>query len=204
MTVRAHGSETAPHGAHERLLTVSDLMALSAAGAFGELEHVELVDGRLVMTPVDGTPHSLGMNSVMEAIIGPVLTDPALKAHWACVANPTLEISNTRALAPDYAVVRRAALQRDTLMTAPDYALAVQVAVSSLAYDDGDKKRLYAQAGLQELWVVRMTKGDVRICREPATDGAWSEERLAKPGETVSPLFAPDVDIPVSALLGRA
>lgn len=192
-----------PYGVTERLLTVDDVLRLSEAGAFADTEHVELIDGRLVVGPADGIQHTRGGAGVSMALTPLVAGDPRLGA-LAVVATPTLRVSEARALAPDYAVVERAALQRDALMSAADVALAVEVAVSSLAYDDGAKKRLYAEAGLAELWIVRMAFRDVRVCRAPSAEGGWGYERLAAAGETVAPLFAPDAAIPVAALLGQA
>ena len=47
---------------------------------------------------------------------------------------------------------------------------------------------------------MRLPNLDVRVCREPGTDGGWGFETLLKGEQLLSPLAAPELTIPVRAL----
>ncbi len=193
-----------PIGVQERLLTVDDFLALSEAGAFDDAGKVELIDGRLVMAPMGGIRHTFGQSGASLALTRIVLASPDFERTLRIISTPTIRVSEPRALKPDTAVAPLAALRGDQLLTPADLLLAVETADTSERYDDGDKKELYAEAGVAELWIVRMAKRDVRVCREPASDGTWGFDRLYAEGEVVSPLFAPEAEVAVKALLGEA
>src|ERR1700754_3362719 len=106
--------ETTPRnevrGVAPRLLTVDDVLALSAARAFAEGEKVELIDGRLYVSPSEGVGHLGGSTRVGEALYG-LLYSTGLIGQWHLTPNLSLRISNTRLLQPDWAIVRRGVLE---------------------------------------------------------------------------------------------
>ncbi len=188
-------------GVAPRLLTVGDVLALSAARAFAEGEKVELIDGRLYVSPSEGVRHLSGSARVGQ-VLYELLHSTGLLSQWQLVPNLSLQISEARLLQPDWAVVRRGVLETEKRLPGPaDVALAVEIADTSLLFDEGDKKELYAEAGLREYWVLRIGPGDVRICREP-DGGLYKSDRVARPGETVTPLFAAGCEIAIAALTG--
>src|SRR5262249_4922067 len=52
-----------------------------------------------------------------------------------------------------------------------DIFLIVEVADSSREVDLGAKRELYARAGIQEFWVVDLTKDVVVVSRDPGENG---------------------------------
>lgn len=48
-----------------------------------------------------------------------------------------------------------------------DVFLIIEVAESSLAYDRGDKAAMYAEAGVQDYWVVNLRDRTVEVHRDP-------------------------------------
>jgi Uma2 family endonuclease len=79
-------------------------------------------------------------------------------------------------------------------------ALVVEVAGSSLAYDRGEKARLYARADLPEYWIVNLADGLVEVHREPAPSGYGRVTRLSREAE-VGPLAVPHASIKIADLL---
>ena len=103
---------------------------------------------------------------------------------------------------PDVSVIRGAPLDyRDHHPTPDDVALLVEVAVSSVDNDLGEKALLYAQAGIGDYWVV--LPETAQTCRPsgPNAGGLCCRDE-ARPGRTLSPLAASDVTLAVADLLG--
>lgn len=189
-------------GAEERLLTAEDLIAMSEAGVFAETEHVDLIDGRLWVRPSDGIGHMRATGGAGEAVQRLLIASPALSSQWILIPNASIRISDHRLFSADWAVISRAAMREERLPQPEDVALVIEAADTSLAFDEGDKKEIYAEAGIRELWIVRVAKGDARVCREPGADGVWGFDRIFGADETVAPRFAPGAAISVRALLG--
>lgn len=100
---------------------------------------------------------------------------------------------------PDVAAVRGG--PRDHLADHPREALLiVEVAESSLAFDQAEKARLYARAGVGDYWIVNLIDRRVEVHRNPGADGYRSVSVLTAADE-VSPLAAPSSRIPVASLL---
>jgi Uma2 family endonuclease len=83
----------------------------------------------------------------------------------------------------------------------------VEVAKRSYRIDRRYKASLYARAGLPDPWIVDLVHETVEVPRDAeATTEAmfgWRYKRVEtlRRGDTVTPLIAPDVRIPVAALL---
>ena len=76
---------------------------------------------------------------------------------------------------------------------AEDTVLLIEVAETSLRYDRSVKLRLYAEAGIQEYWIVDCAAESVEIYRAPEGDGYRDVLRVADAEMTVSPQEFPDV-----------
>ena len=81
-----------------------------------------------------------------------------------------------------------------------DVLLLIEVAESSLAYDMGEKARLYAEAGIRDYWVVNLVDDCVEVFRQPQPAG-YQSRRVARGDDEVRPLAFPDVVLKPSALL---
>lgn len=79
--------------------------------------------------------------------------------------------------------------------------LLVEVADTTLAYDQGQKLAAYARACVKEVWIVNLTDLTVEVYREPM-DGRYESETVVHMGEAASPLTFPDLKIDVQAMLG--
>jgi Uma2 family endonuclease len=85
--------------------------------------------------------------------------------------------------------------------------LVVEVSDGSLSLDTGEKAELYAAAGIADYWVVDLNNRVVIIHRDPRPDPArqsgssFGTVRTLTPGQTVSPLAAPQATVGVGDLL---
>lgn len=75
----------------------------------------------------------------------------------------------------------------------------VEVADTTIDFDLADKARLYARAGICELWVVDLERRAVHVCREPGEQGYRSVTMLAAP-DVLRPIGLPDFELPVALL----
>lgn len=82
-----------------------------------------------------------------------------------------------------------------------DVALLVEVADSSTDYDLGEKSMLYAQAGINDYWVVLLNQNLIRVHRRPLS-GRYAAVSDIGAGGTVTPPIFEDVTLAVRDLLG--
>ncbi|HEX5718132.1 MAG TPA: Uma2 family endonuclease [Thermoanaerobaculia bacterium] len=80
--------------------------------------------------------------------------------------------------------------------------LVVEVADLSLQYDREVKAAIYARAAIPEYWIVNLVARQLEIHREPTGD-AFRSRSILGPSDQVSPLFAPDVSLPMTRLLPK-
>lgn len=170
-------------------LTGEEFMAACEARVFGDVAHVELVDGELVETPPEGSDHAFN-NVQTLLVLGPIVRRIG---GLEIGANMAILLGPGRVVGPDV-VVTDPVPGRPTLTPASAVRLAVENAWSSRRYDLTRKAELHAAAGVPEYWVLDdvepslhrfHTARDGRYARDPARG---PEERVAvpfAPGETV-------------------
>jgi Uma2 family endonuclease len=90
---------------------------------------------------------------------------------------------------------------RDKPPTADDVLLLIEVADSSLQYDQAVKLPLYARAGVREVWLVDLVRNEVQVHREPTPSGFGFVERRRR-GTSVEPIAFPRPSLSIDELLG--
>jgi Uma2 family endonuclease len=83
-----------------------------------------------------------------------------------------------------------------------DVLLLIEVAESSLGKDRHTKGKLYAEAGIQDYWIVNLNDARIEVYRDPV-DGQFQTSQTVGPGDALSPLARPDVDVNVAKLIAR-
>ncbi len=78
--------------------------------------------------------------------------------------------------------------------------LIVEVSDTTLRFDMGSKASLYAEAGIEEYWVLDVVNRQLVAFRNPI-DGDYAERREYEPGASLAPLSAPEAMIAVAELL---
>lgn len=159
-----------------------------------------LLDGRIYQMAIPGPPHNAGVG----------LADYVLKAvfavgYWVRIQMP-LVLGQWSDPVPDVSVL--AGTVRDYVATQPTTAeLVVEVSDTSLAIDTGEKAQLYAAGGIADYWVVDLNNRVVIVHRDPRPDPAspsgssYATVITLVPGQTVSPLAAPQATVNVADLL---
>lgn len=98
--------------------------------------------------------------------------------------------------APIFALLRPRSYRTGSPQAA-DVLLVVEVAESSLRYDQTTKLGLYARAGVPEYWVVSVDGEWIEAYRSPEGDG-YRERRRAGRGDVIGPAALGDVRIDVA------
>ena len=174
--------------------TLEDYHQMVDAGLL-EGRAVEFLHGEIVEMSPEGAPHAAASSDAGDYLSG-LLGGRAQVRQAKPVTIPTL-VSEPE---PDLAIVRRLGrAYRHQHPKPEDVFWLVEYAQTSLSKDLDDKKRLYAEAGIAEYWVVNLRDGTLMVFRQPA-DGAYRFEQTLSQGE-LAPLAFPDLAVAVNMLL---
>ena len=170
-----------------RRFTRKEYHRMAEVGILGEDDRVELIRGEVVeMSPI-GPRHSAFVDN-LNRLLARRLPDDAIVRVQGPVA-----LTDDTEPQPDLTVLRRRAVPyKEREARAEDAVLVIEVAESSLVYDRSTKRRLYAEAGIPEYWVVDCTAETVEVHRGPGPEG-YRDVRLVTGEGTVSLQAFPDV-----------
>lgn len=184
-----------------RTFTADEYYRMVEVGILTEDDHVELLNGEIVyMSPI-GPPHASLVARITRVFYEHL---PAGVVVWP--QNPVEFADLNSVPQPDVAVLRADdGLYETRHPQAADTLLVVEVAESSLAKDRRVKLPIYATAGIREYWIVDVAAKAIDTFRDPdAGRRAYRTERRLGLDDRVRPVAFPDVEIPVSTLLGTA
>lgn len=166
---------------------------------FGD-QRVQLVGGEILEESPMNTPHATAVTLGLYAL------QPSFGVGQHVRVQLPLDLGLTSEPEPDLAVVTGSA--RDHLADHPKAALLViEVSDTTIEYDTHDKASLYAAGGVQDYWVVDLTREQVVVFRSPrpeigtAFGSHYGEVRAHGRDAVLTPLAAPNAHVAVSDLL---
>jgi Uma2 family endonuclease len=159
---------------------------LAALGTF-EDERIELLDGVLFPMSPPAPPHSSAID-LLNVILVRALGDRARVR----VQNP-FAASDISEPQPDLLVAPLGDYRKEHPSEA---LLVIEVADSSLAIDRGRKRRIYAERGVPEYWIVDVAAERVEVYREPS-DGVFAISEIRTKSDSITLLRFPDVTVHV-------
>jgi len=166
---------------------------LAENGAFGDLR-VELLDGKVVDMSPQGSPHNFSLQAVKKALSELFTEGVDIRVQMA------FRLPGNNLLDPDLAIVPGSF--HDYRRDHPSSAfILVEVASTSLRYDQNVKTAAYAAAGVPEYWIINIPHACVEVYRDPTPEGEYRTKMTVEPGDTLAPLAWPDAAIPVADLL---
>jgi Uma2 family endonuclease len=184
----------------QRRWTRAEYDQLIEKGVFGPEDHVELLDGVLVVREPQGSRHSGVVDLVRAAL------ERAFGKGYYVRGDKPMALDPASEPEPDVAVFPgRTRDYLDALPSAP--VLVVEVADSSLALDRLRKTGLYARAGIADYWIVNLVDEVVEVYRQPVKAPSrpygwkYGSVRLFKRSAVIGPLAAPRARVRVADLL---
>lgn len=181
-----------------RRFSVAEYLRIVEAGLFGEDSRLELLWGEIV----EMSPIHIAHTSTLSRLVW-LLTNMLGKQVILGVQNP-VQLGDKSLPQPDIAVLQfQDDFYREQYPGPDDILLLIEVADSSLKYDQRIKSKLYGAAGIADYWIINLPARQIEVYREPRQDGYRTVTRYA-PGESLSLLAFPDVTLNVSEILGTA
>ena len=175
-------------------ITIDRYQKMVASGVLTPSDRVELIEGEILdMAPI-GTRHASVTRRLHKQLVLAVGDNAVVGA-----ANP-VDLGDASEPEPDLLVLRPQA--DDYVRAHPqarDVLLLVEVSDSSLAFDQGAKRALYAKFGVSEYWVVDVNNRRIFAYAGPV-QGAFQRTREYVLGDTISPQAFPNVKIIVNEL----
>ncbi len=134
--------------------TADEFATMIGAGLFAD-RRVELVQGELREMPPAGNRHARRHAAIAYRLIA-ALGEAMVRVEVA------IRLDHETIAAPDAAVLRRDVVE-DGPIAAADVLMVVEVADTSLSYDVGVKRTIYATAGIAHYWVVDARRSVVHV-----------------------------------------
>jgi Uma2 family endonuclease len=170
---------------------------------FFEGGRVELIHGEIIAMPPMGSPHATTLTLVLQCL------QRLFSEGYVVRPQMPLHLQGDSEPEPDIAVVRGA--PADYAHSHPSTAaLAVEIAVTTLAYDRDVKGPLYARAGIADFWLLDVPGRRLTVLRQPRLDPAsatgwiYGESGLYLPGDEIAPLEKPGCGVAVADLFYSA
>ena len=181
---------------HRHRFTVEDFAHMGEAGIFAVEDRVELIDGEIrEMAPI-GPSHAGVVDRLAERLIRRLAGRANVR-----IRNPIL-LGRYTEPQPDLVVARRRVdYYTDRHPEAGDILLVIEVADSSLLYDQVEKAPRYATAGIPEAWLVDVSGETVTVYTGPNPDG-YTEEQVLRRGEAIASTTVADLRLPVDEIFG--
>lgn len=166
---------------------------LVAAGAFHPEARVQLIQGEIVEMTPQSARHATAVRRMQKAL-GPIFSGgyeirPQLPLALSQLSEPEPDIAVVAGSLEDY---------RDRHPTSA--VLLVEVADSTLDFDQTRKLEMYATARIPEYWIVNLLDSVLEVYREPL---GRAYRALLRPGpdEDIAPLAAPAAGLKIRDLL---
>jgi Uma2 family endonuclease len=142
--------------------TIAEYHRLAELGFFKEDDRVELIKGEIINMAAKGTPHSV-CETRLERELYKLIGDRATLR-----GQQPITLSNYSEPEPDRVIAKNR--DDDYLANHPspsDILLLIEIADSSLKYDQEVKLPLYAEAGISDYWIFNLVDNYLECYSEP-------------------------------------
>ncbi len=164
-------------------------------GILHEDDRVELIRGEIINKMPIGDLHAASVKR-LNRTLGKALGDRVLIG----VQDPIrLDDSEPE---PDISLlVPRDDFYRAGKPRPADIILLIEVSDTSLDFDREVKRPLYAEAGIRELWIVKLEEDCLEVHRDPTPAGEYRDISILRRGQEVEIAAFPGIKFAVADLL---
>ncbi|MGI8543748.1 MAG: Uma2 family endonuclease [Aridibacter sp.] len=145
-----------------KTFTSDEVHQMMEIGILPEESGWELINGEIIHRMIIGSRHAetvIKFSKLLEKLIG----DESLVS----TQNP-IEISQKNESEPDIAILKmRDDFYMETHPKPSDVLLVIEISFSTIDFDRETKKRIYAEAGIVEYWLVNLEENTLEIYSNP-------------------------------------
>jgi Uma2 family endonuclease len=177
--------------------TVAEYNRLAELGFFGEEDRVELIRGEIISIVSKGRPHSVCETRLFRELFKLVLERATLRGQEPIIIPDFSEPE------PDLVIVQNR--DNDYLDSHPrpsDILLLIEIADSSLKYDQEVKLVVCAEAGISDYWIFNLVDNCLECYSEPYQDlqgkFGYRQTLIFLPNEAVNLPCFPDLSLDLS------
>lgn len=177
-------------------LSIDEYEKMIESGVFDHDRRIELIRGELRQMSPLGIPHEYAVDVLATWSID----NTPRESVWVRIQN-SISLDRIGSV-PQPDIVWLVVNDYATRRPGPaDVLLLIEVSDSSLAYDRDEKAALYAQAAIQDYWIVNIPDQCVEVRRCPK-DTRYQDVRVYHESELIIPTLLPALKFPVSILFG--
>lgn len=179
--------------------TIDEYNRLAKLGFFHEDERVELIRGEIIPIAAKGTFHSTVNRRLIRELLKLIGDRGTLQNQDPIIIPPDSEPE------PDVAILKN---KDDDYLnyhpTPQDVLLLIEIADSSIKYDQENKLQLYAEAGILYYWIFNSIENCLETYNEPYQDNigkfGYRRKVIYLPNETVNLPCFPELILDLSKI----
>lgn len=184
-----------PGGQPRRLrFTVDHFYKMIEMGMIDNYEKAEIIDGEMVQKFTIGDRHAWVVNLLLRFFIKNLPDSIFVRGQ------DPLRLGDYDEPEPDVVLTDLTKYDGKRHPRPEETILVVEVADSSLKYDRDTKLPLYADAGIQEVWIVNLRNNVIEVHQQPSV-GIYQIAKIFKPGDVVESSVLPDLKLAVDEVL---
>jgi Uma2 family endonuclease len=177
--------------------TTEEYQLMGKAGILHPEARVELINGEIIVMSPTGLKHSVVINRLTRFLVKKID-----EAGIVSVQNP-FRIPDYSEPQPDILILRpRDDFYANKFPLPEDILLLIEVADSSLRYDQTIKLSLYAEHRIPEYWIVNLERDILEIYRQPQNKSYLKQTLVDNPQVTFAPIAFPEITMTLKNIYG--
>ena len=189
--------------ATRRKFTIDEYHQLVDLGFFTENDRIELIRGEIIEMAPKRTPHSV-CNSTLFGELYRLLHDRANVRGQEPIILP-----DNSEPEPDVVIAKK---KDDNYLSAhptvKDIILIIEISDSTLQYDKETKLPLYAEAGINNYWIINLVDNRLEVYNNPFSDNkhrfGYKNQKIFLPNENLEIPSFEDTSLDLKAVFPTA
>lgn len=177
--------------------TAEQYQLMGKAGIFHPEARVELINGEIVLMSPIGLKHAVTINRLNRFLIQYIGDQGIVSIQNA------IRISDYSEPEPDIVILKpRPDFYASKFPSSEDTYLIIEVADSSLKYDQITKLALYAESNIPEYWIANLERDILEIYRQPQNKSYLKQSLIDTAGIPFAPLAFPQMIMTLKEIYG--
>jgi Uma2 family endonuclease len=179
----------------KHLTNLAEWKKLGEANIFPPECHLELINGEIIeMAPI-GSHHASHLKRLIN-VFSAITHDVAIIA-----AQDPVQLGDLSEPEPDFMLLRPSSdFYYENHPVGNDVFLIIEIAESSLQFDQNQKLRLYALHNIPEYWLLNVNDACLEVYRQPY-DGLYAEKTTLRSGDKITLSQLDTISIHIDTIL---